>query len=331
MRLPPPRGPISSRVQRLLRSRSTDSVDLALVHEVAAVRDPLGDADLQLALACLYELHYRSFDDVDDEREWDPRVLAVRSTLEASFEAALRAHIRTPDTPDEKQPVDIALRAVVDADDGPSLSSRLMRVATVEQFKAFLMQRSIYHLKEADPHTWVIPRLSGRAKAALVEIQADEYGGGQPGRMHAELFARTLRAVGLDDSYGAYWAEATAETFATVNLMSFFGLHRRHRAAALGHLAALEMTSTAPNRRYANGLRRLGFDDDATAFFDEHVQADAVHEQLAAVDLCGSLVAAEPALRSEVLWGAACCLALDAAAGRVLLDRFGDERVPVVA
>ncbi|MEO6713028.1 MAG: iron-containing redox enzyme family protein, partial [Mycobacteriales bacterium] len=226
---------------------------------------------------------------------------------------------------------DRALRAVVDADDGPSLSSHLMRLASVEQFRAFLMQRSIYHLKEADPHTWVIPRLAGRTKAALVEIQADEYGGGRPGRMHAELFARTLRAAGLDATYGAYWPEATAETFATVNVMSLLGLHRRYRGAALGHLAALEMTSTTPNRRYANGLRRLGYGGDATRFFDEHVQADAVHEQLAAVDLCGSFVATEPDLRADVLWGAACCLELDAAAGRALLERFGVERFAVVA
>ena len=57
-----------------------------------------------------------------------------------------------------------------------------------------LMQRSAYTLREADPHSWAIPRLEGRAKAALVEIQSDEYGGGRPQRVHAELFARAMRA-----------------------------------------------------------------------------------------------------------------------------------------
>src|SRR3712207_8445227 len=47
----------------------------------------------------------------------------------------------------------------------------------------FRSQRSIYTLKEADPHSWAIPRLTGRAKAALVEIQSDEYGEGRPGRI----------------------------------------------------------------------------------------------------------------------------------------------------
>lgn len=40
------------------------------------------------------------------------------------------------------------------------------------------------------------------------------------------------------------------------------------------------MTSSIPNTRYAEGLRRLGFDRDAPLFFDEHVTADAVHETI---------------------------------------------------
>ena len=52
----------------------------------------------------------------------------------------------------------------------------------------------------------------------------------------------------------------------------------RQRGALAGHLAALEMTSSPPNRAYANGFRRLGFDDDAVWLFDEHVEADSVHE-----------------------------------------------------
>lgn len=138
--------------------------------------------------------------------------------------------------------------------------------------------------------------------------------------MHAELFAAMMRALGLDDTYGGFWDRAFPETFATVNAMSLFGLHRRLRGALAGHLAALEMTSTEPNRRYGNGLRRLGFGPEATRFFDEHVEADAVHEQLAAVDLCGSLVACEPALAGDVLFGAACCLALDANFGAAYLS-----------
>jgi hypothetical protein len=97
-----------------------------------------------------------------------------------------------------------------------------------------------------------------------------------------------------------------------VNLMSLCGLHRRLRGALVGHLALFEMSSSIPNRRYARGLRRLGFDSEAaTAFFDEHVEADAVHENLAAVDLAGGLARQEPELAGQILWGARAMLALD--------------------
>ena len=35
-------------------------------------------------------------------------------------------------------------------------------------------------------------------------MQVDEYGGGDPQRVHAQLFADALQALGLDATYGAY-------------------------------------------------------------------------------------------------------------------------------
>ena len=94
-------------------------------------------------------------------------------------------------------------------------------------------------------------------------------------------------------------------------LMSFFGLHRRRRGAIAGHLAVLETTSSEPMRRYAAGLRRLGFGEDATRFFDEHVEADSVHENIAAYDMAQGLAVAEPDLTADILFGARALLALD--------------------
>lgn len=307
MRMPPARGPVGEVLARHLGAEAGPAPDL--VESTAAALPDGGDAvvddDLQLALASCYELHYRGLEGVDERWEWEPSLLAARACMEDRFESALRTAVPVPPCSGD---VAADLRRLVLADPAPSLSRYLMRAGTVDEFREFVAQRSVYHLKEADPHTWAIPRLADRAKAALVEIQSDEYGGGRPERMHQVLFGATMRALGLDDTYGHYWPAARGVTLATVNLMSLLGLHRRSRGALAGHLAALEMTSTAPNRRYGNGLRRLGFGPDATAFYDVHVEADAVHEQLAAVDLCGSLVAAEPALHGDVLWGAACAL-----------------------
>jgi Iron-containing redox enzyme len=276
--------------------------------------DPMSDDDLQLALYVCYELHYRGFDAVDEQWEWEPSLLALRAELEAEFEQALEREVPRDAGPSLPAPeeMDVALRAIVDADDGPSLSRHLEVTGTLEQVLEFCVHRSAYQLKEADPHSWALPRISGAPKAAMVEIQADEYGGGRADRIHAELFARAMRALGLDDAYGAYLDLIPGVTLATVNLMSLLGLHRRRRGAIVGHLALFEMTSSVPNRRYANALRRLGLGEDATAFFDEHVVADAVHENIAAVDLAGGLVRQQPQLCADVLWGARALVAVEA-------------------
>ena len=95
--------------------------------------------------------------------------------------------------------------------------------------------------------------------------------------------------------------------------MSLFGLHRRWRGAIVGHLALFEMTSSMPNRRYAAGLRRLGFDDERAATSSTSTStADAVHEPIAAVDLAGGLARQEPELAADILWGAAALIELEA-------------------
>jgi hypothetical protein len=313
-RLPAPRGEISELVLDALAQPPHEAPSVLPGHgDVLA-----GDDDFHLALYVLYELHYRSFEGVDDGWEWDPSLLRLRAKLERTFEEALRDAI--PHDPPGDIPAQ--LKALLETAQGLSLSRFVEMRATAEQFREVLVHKSAYQLKEADPHSFAIPRLSGRAKVSLVEVQFDEYGGGRPERQHARLFANTMEALGLDSRYGAYLDAIPGYTLATVNLMSMFGLHRRLRGAIVGHLALLEMDSTQPNRRYANGLRRLGFGPEATDFFDEHVEADAVHETLAAYDLAGALAVDDPAVAADILFGARSMLLVDVVAATRTLNSF---------
>jgi heme oxygenase-like protein len=293
--LPPARGPLSEAMLGVLRRRDTRG------YPILVPADPLGDDDLHLALAISYELSYRGLPEVQDELEWDPAVLGIRRVLEDSFEASLRRSIPREDV--DAADVPDRLREIAAPPGEDSLSTFIERGATLEQAREFLIHRSAYQLKEADPHSWVIPRLEGAAKTAVMEIQYDEYGSGDPSWMHAELFRNTMVAAGLDGSYGAYLGRLPGSTLATVNLISLFGLHRRLRGALVGHLAAFEMTSSLPNRAYGRGFRRLGLDDEATRFFDEHVEADSVHEVLAC-DLASLVATREPDLAGDVVFGA---------------------------
>lgn len=298
----------------------------------APMRPMWTDEDLQLAMWCCYELHYRGFDDVDEGWEWHPTIVGFRGSLERQWLAELR-RIADGVAGTLAQAVPGALAELTSHPGGPDLSGYLAREASRGEFAEYIIHRSVYQLKEADPHSFGIPRLEGGVKAALVEIQADEYGGGRPERMHAELFRATMRWLGLDDEYGHYVPAVPAVTLAVSNLMSLFALNRRWLGALLGHLAALEMTSTLPNRRYSAAARRLGADEQAHRYFDEHVEADAVHEQIAAHELCGGYATQRPDAAGDIMFGAACCLALDHALAEHLLSswRAGQPSLRAVA
>lgn len=318
MRAPDPRGPISAAVLDLLLADpvSPDAADgldrLRSALDSRADADALLDDDLQLALFLLYEQHYTGMDGASESWEWDARLITLRLRLELLLEDELRARVDVPSPPPaEADAVAEALFALTAPTPGPSLARVVASRATAEQLREFLILRSIYTLKEADPHSWGIPRLRGGPKAALVEVQTDEYGGGRPERVHAAMFARAMQAAGLDDDYGAYLDAVPAATLASMNTMSLFGLHRRWRGALCGHLAAFEMTSSLPCRMIASGVRRLGFSEEVAAYYDEHVEADAVHEQVAARDLAGALAEQEPHLVDDIVFGAAACLFID--------------------
>ena len=322
---PAPRGPLSAHVLEHL---------LQAPHEVPAPPrsddDPLWGDDAQLALYCCYELHYRSMVGVDDAWEWEPSLLAVRRTLESAFEDRLRDQVGPIPVP-EPGDVERALRQVMDDGRGPSLSSYMQERGTLEQMREFSVHRSAYQLKEADPHTWGIPRLGGRPKAAMIEIQFDEYGGGEEASMHSTLFANTLASLGLDPTYGCYVDLLPGSTLATTNLISLFGLHRRRRGALVGHLALFEATSVTPMARYRDALRRLGLGVEAQRFYDVHVVADAHHEGVALRDLAGSLAVAEPTLVGEIVFGARAAMVVEEHFARHLLDSWAASGTSLLA
>jgi hypothetical protein len=304
---PPPRGPVSAWLLHHLARP---------VHDVgpmpAPVDDPVTGEDSALALYLCYELHYRGVGDADDAWEWEPSLLMARRELERRFEHRLTELVGYPPVGLSPAAVVAELEALADPPDGPSVSAFVAAEGTLEQLQELAIHRSAYQLKEADPHTWGIPRLTGGPKAALVDIQIGEYGEGRPEAVHATLFGDTLVELGLDRRYGAYLDAIPAIALSTCNLVTFFGLHRRWRAALAGHLALFEMCSVGPMGRYAAALERFGLGDRATRFYTEHVVADERHQVVGLHDLAEGLARDEPFLAGEIVFGARCLDRLEA-------------------
>lgn len=307
--LPAVRGPISGTLfAAWADGRDPQPVELSWL-------DPLTDDDLHLALWACYQLHYGGFASLDDRLEWDPATLRFRQGLEAAFERALRDEHRSWELPPD--PVE----ALVEMSrwSGPPLSSTVAAEGTLQHLREFAVHRSAYQLKEADPHTWAIPRLKGAGRSAMVEIQADEYGGGVPGEAHADLFAAAMVELGLSPEPARYIDLLPGETLATDNLVSLFGLHRRLRGALVGHLALFEMCSVVPMSRYLAAAERMGGLPSLERFYRVHVEVDEHHAEVALRGMVAPVVAAEPQLADDVILGAAALSRVEARFARRVL------------
>ncbi|WP_020105004.1 iron-containing redox enzyme family protein [Nocardia sp. 348MFTsu5.1] len=306
--LPRPCGPLSSALIAALSAPASSSSPIS-VETVDC--DPYG-VDLQLALYICYELHYRGFTDVDDDWEWNPDLLRFRAELEHRFSTALTADVNPAGGATE------AVNALLtEPAHGSGPSWFLKDTGTWDQMREYFIHRSIYHLKEADPHAFAIPRLTGQAKASFVAIEFDEYGGGHGEHVHQKLFGDLLEAAGLDADYLAYLEQVPGESLALVNLMSMFGLHRSRRAATIGHFAATEITSPPGSARLVQALERLEAPDACVHFYREHVEADAMHEQVVRHDVISDLLDREPELEADLVFGVAAFLYLE--------DKFADH------
>lgn len=243
--LPHPRGALSAAVMD--RLRGTPGTPMP----EPGTLDPYSE-DLQLTLHTCYELHYHGFAEVDPEWEWDPGLLGLRAALEAAFLDALRAQVPGGDDLDAE--LDALLVTPIDSTGVPQF---LRDQGQWWQAREYFVHRSIYHHKEADPYAWVIPRLTGQAKASLVAVEFDEFGGGRGDRIHARLFADLLAGAGLDPGYLHYLDVVGEPMLCLVNMMSLFGLHRSLRGALVGHVAAVEITSSPASARLVSALQRL--------------------------------------------------------------------------
>ncbi|MFC9602639.1 iron-containing redox enzyme family protein [Streptomyces niveus] len=315
--LPTGRGDLSYGVVRALRGRPGSRTPLPST-AAADAADPYGD-DLHLALYLCYELHYRGFCGVDPAWEWDPALLALRADLERRFLDALRTDTK------RRTDVDEALAdLLVEPPDGTSTSHYLKDEGELWHLREYAAQRSVYHLKEADPHAWVIPRLRGRAKAAMAAVEFDEFGAGRADRMHSRLFAALMTDLGLDTAYGRYVDTAAGEMLANVNLMSMFGLHRALRGALVGQCAAVEVTSSPTSRRLAEAMRRTEAGEAAERFYATHAASDASHGQLVRQEVVGGLLEDEPWLEGDVAFGVDATGVLEARLADKLLPAWRD-------
>ena len=311
--LPQPRGEVTERLFEALRKPP---------HTVDSPVAPVADEDLHLALYCCYELHYRGFEGVDDPWKREPSLLALRAQRSSvEFEAIARL---------VGWPVNRRFR------EGRCAPARVIRPTTLRRSRAHPTAGDGEQLLEFTV-TDRRPAQGGRSTlvgaAAAVEkaeggdgqVQADEYGDGSQQDRPRELFAARWRRQGSTGPT-AHTSSNSGRDAGDGQPDVAVGLHRRLAARSSGHLALFEITSLVPNRRYATGLRRLGYGDDAS-FLRRRVVADAVHESVARRP--GTRPARiGPRLGADILWRRESAAGDRRPVGAHMMQAWGDACPP---
>ncbi len=261
--------------------------------------DPYG-IDVQLSLYVCYELHYRGFAGVDNGWEWNPGLLHLRPAWKRPFLSAVRHDVG--DIGLEDTAASEMERLSVEPVDGSGPSYFLRDKGTWEQMREYFVHRSLYHLKRAI-------RTPGRSRGSPVRPRRRSWPSsttssavGRSDQVHQQLFADLMVAAGLDGQLPRLHRRRAGRVAGPGEPDVPVRLHRKHRGCAVGHFASTEITSSrlTPAGR---GLGAPWAPETCVAFYREHVEADAVHEQVVRSEVVGDLVSREPALNGDVIFG----------------------------
>lgn len=75
-----------------------------------------------------------------------------------------------------------------------------------------------------------------------------------------------------------------------------------------------------------DALRRMQAPEACVAFYREHVEADAVHEHIVRIDVVGDLLAREPHLDADVVFGIRAHAAVEDRLAAVLMTSWQQGR-----
>ncbi|GAA4026798.1 iron-containing redox enzyme family protein [Actimicrobium antarcticum] len=176
----------------------------------------------------------------------------------------------------------------------------LADAATMSQMRWFLTQEVAGEAGFDDLVAMTQVKLPVRAKLECARNYWDEMGHGKQSAMHGHMLERMVQELGLQPSLDAtVW-----ESLALSNTMIGLAMTRRYTYHAIGALGAIELTAPLRVKKISNGMRRLGLDGRARAYFDLHAALDVSHAKAWIREIIRPLVDADPSCAQYIAEGA---------------------------
>ncbi len=317
----PTLGPLSAAVHELVRrheeslaeefsdtKRRTELSDLARQVGVRAPGNSRQKLELHQALNALYSLNFRIPAPGDPHPQFSPVIVEIAETLEKAFLDDLNQAIDTScleDAPAEGPRFRRWLIALVRSHPAfrhPYYNKFLIEDATTEDLRFFFTQESFLDARFDDVLALLQLGTTGVVKNEIGSNFWDELGNGDLRGVHTDLFAQSLRALGITDSDLS--GRGLAEALLQGNLSALLVLKRRHFYKAVGFFFVTEFMAPERFKCVIKSGERNHLSDDALAYQRLHVAIDGIHANGWMTNIIIPLVDKYPAVRKDIALGA---------------------------
>jgi hypothetical protein len=269
--------------------------------ERLAGRSPRDEADALRCLLAVHDLSLAPVDALGGRERWQhhPAVAELRWRLEEDLVASLDRRDRATAW---RLPAEApaAMRAVATVDLVPDVYRWLATAASADELAAFLALEGGPDGGFDDLVAACQIGLDGGAKLELARNYWDEMGQGSPDRVHTELHRKLARSLDLPE---VPREEQPVEALERAALGSLLATNRALQPELVGALGLLELQAGPRCRKVVEGLRRIGADEDALDFYDEHATVDPHHGK-AWVDEVVAPLSASPRWAAGMVRGA---------------------------
>jgi pyrroloquinoline quinone (PQQ) biosynthesis protein C len=147
--------------------------------------------------------------------------------------------------------------------------------ATPEDIRFYLAQETSLDPRLDDILALLIMGTDGPEKMELTSNLWDEVGNGNPADAHATVFARTLEAAGVTQSFTA--DNIMLESRICGNVSAALALSKRHYYKAIGYYGVTEYLTPRRFRSFVRGCERLDLPESAYEYHSLHIKIDSRH------------------------------------------------------
>jgi pyrroloquinoline quinone (PQQ) biosynthesis protein C len=314
-------GPLSTAVQEMVQrhedslaeefsetKRRTELLDLVRQVGIRASEDSEQKLELHQALNALYSLNFRIPAPGDPHPQFSPILVEIAESLERAFLDDLNQAIDTSsleDAPEEAPKFRRWLLTLVRSHAAfrhPYYNKFLIQDATKEDLRFFFAQESFLDARFDDVLALLQLGTTGVVKNEIGSNFWDELGNGDLSGVHTDLFAQSLRTLGITDNDLS--GKGLAEALAQGNLSALLVLKRRHFYKAVGFFFVTEFMAPTRFKCVIKSGERNHLSDEALAYQRLHVRIDVIHATGWMTNIIVPLVDKDPSVRHDIALGA---------------------------